>query len=382
MSKSSQWFSGLICGLMVVCLLALPSAASAKYVPHVLVANSRKFQTRKVDRLLVDPWGIAQVGRNTFWVADQNTSVATAYRDGKILRSKVVEIPCVNPNNGQTEVPCSAAPENPSFPPKLGPTGLVENTYLPNEYFNISYGDRTAPAKLIFDTLGGLIVGWNPHVSRHKGIVAYNNSGNAVYKGLALAPPNIGPYLYASNNMAGGGIDVFDPNFNLVKTFYPTTDSAPYHPHGVDVINGKLYVTYAGMAMGGLIDVCDLDSSSPTSPTCVPFASSTSDADINAPWGIALAPPNFGDFSNDLLVGNVNNGKIVALDPTTGALVGVLEKADGSPISYLGMWDLDFETGRNGRERLYFAAGPGSPPGPGSTLFSEGVFGFISSIGR
>lgn len=373
--KSFRVGSGLICALIAVCFLALPSIASAQYVPHVLVANSRQFKPRKIDKKLVDPWGIAYLSRNTFWLADQNTSVLTAYRKGKVARRDVIDIPCEGASGPL--VPCPNAPERPSFPPKLGPTGLVKNIYAVDGDFTISHGGTAAPATLIFDTADGLVGGWNPQVSRHHGIVEVNNSGSAVYKGLALAPPNIGPYLYATNN-AGTEIDVFDSSFNQVGSFSPPVPDSSYHPHGVDIINGNLYVTFAGMVPGGVIDVCDLNSS-PTAPTCKTLAYSDSAPYVlNAPWGVALAPSDFGSVSNDLLVGNVNTGYIDALNPLNGDFIGTLNKPDGTPISYRGMWDMDFESARNGKPLLYFAAGPGT----GTALFSEGVFGFISSVGK
>ena len=33
---------------------------------------------------------------------------------------------------------------------------------------------------------------------------------------------------------------------------------------------------------------------------------------LNAPWGLALAPSDFGRFSGDLLVGNFGDGEINA----------------------------------------------------------------------
>ena len=33
---------------------------------------------------------------------------------------------------------------------------------------------------------------------------------------------------------------------------------------------------------------------------------------LNAPWGLAWAPADFGRFSNDLLVGNFGDGRITA----------------------------------------------------------------------
>jgi uncharacterized protein (TIGR03118 family) len=378
-SAKSQASYGLV--WTVVCLLMfLPSRASAQYVVHSLVANVRTLHPRHIDPNLVDPWGISRLSDGTFWIADQNTSVATAYNaSGRILPERI-QIPCVV--NSNPVVPCTAAPDSPSFPPTLGPTGLEMNAYVSPGYFEISDGGSPAPATLLFATTDGLIGGWNPSVSRSDGIAEANRSGSAVYKGIALAPANIGPFLYVSNNKPGGGIDVFGPNFNFIDSFSPPTPAGTaYHPHGVDIIGDQLYITYAGMAKGGVLDVCYLTPQNAKDPEsasdCDILAQSTeSPFTLNAPWGVALAPSDFGQFSDDLLVGNVNDGRINAFDPVTGEFLGALNEPNGTPISFLGMWDLDFETGRNGAEQLFFAAGPGAP------LFSQGIFGVISSVGR
>ena len=74
-----------------------------------------------------------------------------------------------------------------------------------------------------------------------------------------------------------------------------------------------------------------------------------------------MAPANFGPFSNALLVGNFGDGKINAFDPTTGALLGTLSKADGSAIVIGGLWGIAFGNGLNSQptNTLFFAAGPG-----------------------
>ena len=76
-------------------------------------------------------------------------------------------------------------------------------------------------------------------------------------------------------------------------------------------------------------------------------------------------------FSNALLVGNFGDGKINAFDPTTGAFLGTLTKADGTPIAIDGLWGIAFGNGINGQptNTLFFAAGPADE--------SNGVYGRI-----
>jgi uncharacterized protein (TIGR03118 family) len=82
---------------------------------------------------------------------------------------------------------------------------------------------------------------------------------------------------------------------------------------------------------------------------------------LNAPWGLALAPANFGRFSNALLVGNFGNGWINAYNPSTGALLGHLLNPNGSPLAIDGLWGLEFGTGSTASgptNTLFFTAGP------------------------
>lgn len=81
---------------------------------------------------------------------------------------------------------------------------------------------------------------------------------------------------------------------------------------------------------------------------------------LNAPWGLALAPSNFGPFSNALIVGNFGNGHLQAFDPETGRFLGELNDASGKPIVIDGLWGLTFGNGVTAGDKtaLYFAAGP------------------------
>jgi hypothetical protein len=92
------------------------------------------------------------------------------------------------------------------------------------------------------------------------------------------------------------------------------------------------------------------------------------------PWGIVQAPADFGAFSNDILIGNVEGGDIDAFDPATGAFLGQLQHPDGTPISIPGLWDLTFGGGSPDdglSKQLYFDAGPNVPNPAGNGLFGR-----------
>lgn len=93
---------------------------------------------------------------------------------------------------------------------------------------------------------------------------------------------------------------------------------------------------------------------------------------LNAPWGLAIAPANFGRFSGMLLVGSFGGaGRISAFDLATGRYVDDLRDAADKPVAVEGMWGLQFGNGASlgDSNALYYAAGPKDEV--------DGVFGAI-----
>ena len=85
---------------------------------------------------------------------------------------------------------------------------------------------------------------------------------------------------------------------------------------------------------------------------------------LNAPWGTALADPNFGAYGGDLLIGNFGDGRINAFHENadgTWTPSGTLRGLNGQPLFIGGLWAIQFGSGaaNNGqRNHLYFTAGP------------------------
>ena len=95
-------------------------------------------------------------------------------------------------------------------------------------------------------------------------------------------------------------------------------------------------------------------------------------AKLNEPWGLALAPKNFGSASNAILVGNLGDGRINAFDAKSGKLIGPLENK-GKAIAINGLWGIAFGQGggTNGKaNQLFFTAGPNE--------YANGLFGVIN----
>ena len=332
---------------------AAASGEAASYVQTNLVSDIGGL-AQLTDSSLRNPWGLAHSATSPIWIADQGAGVSTLYNVGPSLQVSINPLVVTLPTTG-------SGPQ--------GPTGMLF-AGVPGA-FTISNGAGASGAStFIFANLNGTIDGWNPAVpppplSTHAftGVPATG----ALYTGVALGTSSQGPTLYAANG-AQGRIDVFDSGFNKITLAGNFTDPnlpTGYVPFNVRVINGKVYVTYApagrpaqtGATPGqGAIAVFDLDGNFLQELAGPGEPGST----LAAPWGIALAPADFGQFGGDLLVGNFSFGasEISALDPGTGTFLGTIPIATGS-ASAGGLWSLDFGTGGNNGtpETLFFTDG-------------------------
>ncbi len=96
------------------------------------------------------------------------------------------------------------------------------------------------------------------------------------------------------------------------------------------------------------------------------------DKRLNAPWGLAIAPTNFGALSGHLLVGNFGgSGRIAAYDLKSARFVDWLKDSQAKPVAIKGLWGLQFGNGASlgDSHALYFAAGPNDE--------SQGLFGSL-----
>ena len=179
---------------------------------------------------------------------------------------------------------------------------------------------------MIFSTEDGTIVGFNPEVDHNEGMIEADLSqSGAVFKTLTAGTVNGANYLYASD-FHNGTVDVFDKNFQLVhlRTDQFTDPSIPagFAPFGLKNVNGTLFVTYAKQDDARHDDVAGvgngfIDEFTLSGQLITRFASQGL---LNSPHGIAVAPDNFGRFSNALLVGNFGDSKVNAFDLKTGAV--------------------------------------------------------------
>jgi uncharacterized protein (TIGR03118 family) len=301
-----------------------------------------------VDANLINPWGLAfNPAANGFsWLANEGTSTSTLYDGDGVQQSLIVKL---------TPTASGAA---------IKPTGIVFNG---TQDFKVSAGGVTGTGIFIFAALSGTISAWSPTVAGGTAtVVAVDNSAaGAVYKGLAIGSVSGVNYIYATD-FHNKRVDVFDANFKPVTLpggFKDANLPANYVPFGIQTIGTNIFVSYAPVdstgaemfgAGLGIVDEFD------TSGNLVKELVLPGGA-LNNPWGMAMAPANFGIFSNDLLVGNFGDGKINAFDPATGKLVGTISDSTGTPLSYAGLWGIAFGNGQSNQptNTLFYAAGIG-----------------------
>ena len=343
-ARSFRLLAALLALLAAVIALAVPASAAPDnaYTVHPLVSNVPG-AAPTTDPNLVNAWGLTAGPTTPWWVSDNGTSESTLYRANGTIVPLVVHVP-------------------------VNPSGAV-------------FWSFTARAIFVFDTEAGQVRGWHPSQGNQTVVLADRSAQGAVYKGLALASTPAGDRFYAAD-FHNARVDVFDGNFNLITAPGAFADpSIPdgYAPFGIQNIGGRIFVTYAKQddaahddvaGQGhGFVDVYDTSG--------VLLARVAQHGQLDSPWGLALAPANFGRFSGDLLVGNFGDGQINAYEELANGHFeyrGELRGADNTPVTIDGLWALQFGHGapNNGpTNTLFFTAGPNGE--------SDGLFGSITS---
>jgi uncharacterized protein (TIGR03118 family) len=311
-----------------LCAGAAPARA-ATYLQTDLVSDLSALGAEVTDPNLKNSWGLSFQPGGPVWVSDQGTQNATIYGvTGATVtkESLTVAIP-------------------PSGPGALGPTGQVANTNT--SAFNVSGTGKSA--LFIFANLNGSISAWNG--SAGKTAVTETTASGAAYTGLAIN--QAGTMLYAANSAGTGGIDVFNGSFapaTLPAGAFATPTAiktAGLVPFNVKDMNGKVYVTYAPSGHAPDVSAAKgMGALAVFSENGTLESSSFVGDQLASPWGLALAPSNWGKFGGDLLVGNFSFGDSVidALNPTTFAVEGTIAINDGGQMPG-GLWSLTFGGG-------------------------------------
>ncbi len=385
----------------IALFMFLSSAVFAQHYTQVNLDSNVTGAAEKTDPQLINAWGLARSSGSTWWVSDEATGFATLYNGAGAKQALVVTIPKSNPSD-------------PTFPTGT-PTGLISNgsatdfLLAPNK-----------PAAFIFATLDGTIAAWNPSIGVAPGAnppsttavtVASTKDGSG-YTALTTAFIDGVRYLYVANFLKGR-IDVYDSAFKPVKIKSDdhdqdrhldedrifgdddkpfTDDRLPrnFVPFNVQAIGNDLVVTYALHFAGNPFETpgpglgyVDIYSSKGKLLRRLEHGDW-----LNAPWGVTLAPLDFGRFSHRLLVSNFaaggttqSAGFISAYDLDTGKFDGLVEDATGKPLSIQGIWSLSFANSATPNSydpdeapasELYFTAGPNQA--------TAGLFGYLIPV--
>ena len=344
-----------------VAALVLPASAFAQHYTQTNLVSNVPGRAPVTDPHLQNPWGLVASPTSPWWIANNAGGTSTLYSSAT---TPTTVVPLV-----------VAIPNAPSQPTPGSPTGVMFNG-SPTDFL-------LAPGKqsvFLFVTEDGTVQGWSPGVNPTVAVIKVDNSQNptpadgAVYKGATIAEIDGQKFILASN-FRSGRVDMFDSNFRPVRIAEKgseddrnteeafTDDRIPegFAPFNVQGIGPNIYVTYAkqdavkhdpvGGTGLGFVDVFTPKGKLVQRLQHGPW--------FNAPWGIVWSTPNFGEFSNTILVGNFRGGgTIAAFNPVTGRFIGNMLNPDGTTLSIDGLWALRFGSGI-----------PKSNSAPGSSLF-------------
>jgi len=378
--------------------LSLSAVALGQHYTQVNLVSNTSGVAPVTDPTLINPWGLSRSSSSPWWISDNGTGLSTLFNGAGVKNSLIVTIPKVDPNNK-------------TFPAGT-PTGTIFNS-VPTD-FVLPGGFASS---FLFATLDGAIVGWNPNVGIAPGaaapsvnaVIAVKTTDGSSYTGLTSALVDGNRYLYAAN-FNNGRVDVYDSNFHPVtlnpndqdpnngngnqnnnddndKAFADRFLPRNYVPFNVQTVGNDIVVTYALHQQGqpletdgpglGYVDIFTAKGR---------LIQRLEHGDwLNAPWGITLAPQDFGAFSHDLLIGQFagggttqGSGTIAIYDLITGQFKGLLQDANGNTIAINGLWDISpannsaagsYDPAGTPGSELYFTAGPNRGTG--------GLFGYL-----
>jgi uncharacterized protein (TIGR03118 family) len=347
----------ITCFIAIALISVIDAAAQGNSYTVTPIINNTQ------DQYLINPWGLSRPAKastteNEWWASDNATGYTTLYYanqpGSQSLAGLVISVPSATGSGVGT------------------PTGTA---------YNPAVGPGPGPDNFAFATLDGTIQNWNSGTRPAQAgtgcyachtntttVMVNNNSKGSVYTGLTelINSTTDAPAYYAANN--AGGVEAYDAatfaELTLSGTFSDPKIPATYKAYGIQSISSYVLVTFFNGISGGYVDVFDTEGN---------LKLRLAQGHLDEPWGIALAPANFGAFSNMVLVANTTSGMIAAFN-TKGVFEGYLEDSTGSPIVIPGIWAIAFGDGNaesGPKTTLYYTAG--------GNFYTTGVFGAITA---
>jgi uncharacterized protein (TIGR03118 family) len=369
----SRWCA--VCTLTIAVVLSCSTLGVGQAYQQTNFVSDISGLAPTPDGHLLNPWGLVASSTSPWWVSDNNGGVSTLYNGntGAIV-PLVVNIPPLDANGNGTGTP----------------TGI---SFTGASGFTFKVNGKMATSVFTFVTEDGTIVAWgpaiNPNDAPHDAFIVVDNSQNptaaagAVYKGATIAQMTTGgPFFLYVTNIRAARVEVYDTNFQPVnlsaegdeRPFHDDEIPAGFAPFNVQEVNGNLYVTYAkqNASKHDDFDFPGFGYVDKFSPKGKLLQRLKHGPWLNAPWGVALAPANFGFFSNHLLIGNAGSGQIAVYDADSGRFDGLLRDANGHAIQNDRLWALRFgnDQGAGPSNWLFFTAGISDE--------AHGLFGFFT----
>ena len=358
-------------------LLVVPVATFAQnYVQTNLVSDIAQPANADGSTVSVDPnlrngWGLARGASSPWWVNNAGTGTSTLYTGAGATVALVVAVPNAKGVQGPS-----------------APTGMVFNG---STDFALAANN---PAAFIFATKNGTIAGWGPPATpvsatgQSTAITKVDESkAGAVFTGLTWIEVDGAHFLLAAN-FSQDRIEAFDTNFKRVTLadmpFRAEHVPPGFAPYNVQAVGANVVVTYAkqNASRTSADDNCGEECGFvAVFTTTGRFLRHLENGPwFRAPWGVALAPQDFGFFSHDLLIGNRFGGTIAAFDISSGKFLGNLLDASDAPIAIDGLWGIEIDNRGNNE------AGTTAHPSTGPALFfaagidnyAHGLFGTLT----
>ena len=299
---------------------------------------------------LINAWGLVVDSNDQMFIAANGTGEVSSYT------SQLV-----------------AAPGFPLLVPDAAPiTGLAINE---TPGFVVTGDLGTGPAQLLTVTEDGQVFAFSAGVTSQPISVLNMSTTGASFKGATIITGNDIPTLLVAD-FTDNRVIAVDSSFHVIvqpsnAIFVDSGIPTNFGPFGIQTLDSLVYVTYAEHGDGideldgaglGVVDAFTFDGTFVQRISAGP--------ELNAPWGLALAPSNFDGFSGALLVGNFGDGAIHAYDPQTADLLGTIEDRNGNQLIVPGLWGIAFGAGGDD-QTMFFAAGPNDE--------SNGLFGKLTA---
>jgi uncharacterized protein (TIGR03118 family) len=339
-----------------------------------LVSNKPEFGAQILEPALKNPWGIAirpaGLGGH-FWLGAAGTAQSLEYV-GDVGGTPLFQDALKTVATG-------------------GPTTGV--AFNPGAQFVITQphenGAITNATKFFFANLSGTVSAWTERARPDGGFDRPLDSVTAIdgrarhssFIGVTVSPK--ADRLYAADFGAEANLRVYDgalveqaPLANPFEAGTPRRADG-FEAFNVQTLGAQVFATYGRHV-----------ARSPDAPPPAEGRLAEFDAEgrlvarwygrgyLNYPWGVALAPKDFGLYAGCLLVGNFGDGTVVAFHPRLKVALDYVRDDHGQRVVLDGLWGLQFGNGASLGEanHLYFASGPNRE--------ADGLFGKLQANPR